>query len=140
MTTTPVQPPSDAELRAALHAAVPQATMAWLHGSAAQGRLRTDSDLDLAVWLPQPLSPTQWLQASAELSRRLQRDVDLLDLARANTLTQFIVLSRGRLLLARQPHAPWLLWARVLRDWQDLQRHRAPAVRALAQRLQGFAS
>ncbi|MFN3830258.1 MAG: type VII toxin-antitoxin system MntA family adenylyltransferase antitoxin [Tepidimonas ignava] len=137
MTAIPVQAPSDAALRAALDAALPEATMVWLHGSAVRGPMRTDSDVDLAVWLPHPPSPERWLQVTAELSQRLGRNVDLLDLARASTVTQFIVLSGARLLRARDPKAPWLLWARVLREWQDLQRQRTAAVHGLLRRMQG---
>lgn len=132
--------PLDEALRAALRDVLPDATLAWLHGSAARDALRADSDLDVAVWLPRPLPAERWLQAAARLGERLGREVDLLDLARAPTVTQFIVLSSGRLLLARDERAAWRLWARVLRDWQDLQPARRAALRALASELQEAAA
>lgn len=138
--TPPQAHPLDEALRAALRAELPEATMAWLHGSAARDTLRADSDLDVAVWLPQPLSTGRWLHAAARLGDRLGREVDLLDLARAPTVTQFIVLSSARLLLAHDERDAWRLWARVMRDWQDLQPARRAALCALAAELQEAAA
>lgn len=138
--TPPQTHPLDEALRAALHDALPEATLAWLHGSAARDTLRLDSDLDVAVWLPKPLPAERWLQAAALLGDRLGREVDLLDLARAPTVTQFIVLSSARLLLAQDERDAWRLWARVLRDWQDLQPARRLTLRALATELQESAT
>ncbi|MCX8004773.1 MAG: nucleotidyltransferase domain-containing protein [Burkholderiaceae bacterium] len=138
--TPPQAHPLDEALRAALREVLPQATLAWLHGSAVRDALRPDSDLDVAVWLPQPLPAERWLQAAAVLSERLGREVDLLDLTRAPTVTQFIVLSSARLLLAHDERDAWRLWARVLRDWQDLQPARRAALRALATELQEAAA
>ncbi|TSE38073.1 hypothetical protein Tfont_00335 [Tepidimonas fonticaldi] len=70
--TPPQAHPLDEALRTALRDALPEATLAWLHGSAA-------------------------------------RDA-------------------------------WRLWARVLRDWQDLQPARRAALRALATELQEAAA
>lgn len=138
--TPPQAHPLDEALRAALRDALPEATLAWLHGSAARDALRPDSDLDVAVWLPKPLPAGRWLQATARLSEHMGRDVDLLDLARAPTVTQFIVLSSARLLLAHDERDAWRLWARVLRDWQDLQPARRAALRLLATELQEAAA
>ncbi|TSE21422.1 hypothetical protein Talka_00090 [Tepidimonas alkaliphilus] len=138
--TPPQAHPLDEALRTALRDALPEATLAWLHGSATRDALRPDSDLDVAVWLAQPLPAERWLQAAARLGERLGREVDLLDLARAPTVTQFIVLSSGRLLLAQDERDAWRLWARVLRDWQDLQPARRAALRRLATELQEAAA
>lgn len=132
--------PLDEALRTALRDVLPEASLAWLHGSAVRDALRPDSDLDVAVWLPRPLSAGHWLQVAALLGERLGREVDLLDLARAPTVTQFTVLSSARLLLAHDERDAWRLWARVLRDWQDLQPARRAALRALASELQEAAA
>lgn len=128
--------PSDDELARAVREQVPGIRTAWLFGSAARGTLRPDSDIDIAVWRREPLDALERYDAASALAYRWGRDVDLLDFARLSPVMQVQVLDGGRVLFDEDPVATVLDTARVIRDWQDLQRWRRPQRRALAERLQ----
>ncbi len=127
--------PADAELAALLRQLLPGARMAWLFGSAAKGTMRPDSDIDIAVWRSAPLTAADRFTAACAAAEVLNRDVDLLDFQRLPTPMQLQVIQSGRLLFASDPMEVLNLQARVLREFQDMQRWRAPLVRELTQRL-----
>jgi uncharacterized protein len=82
-------------VRTAVLASLPHAQAVWLFGSAAQGGLRSDSDLDIAVLLPQPLTALERFEYSETLARALGRDVDLIDFSRSTTVLQQQILTTG---------------------------------------------
>lgn len=127
--------PSDPELAALMRRLLPHAQAAWLFGSAAEGRMRTASDVDIAVWHPSPLTGPARFEAACAAASALGRDVDLLDLLRLPAAMQAHVLQSGRLLFAESPLQLLHLKARVMRDYQDMQAWHAPMVAALADRL-----
>lgn len=127
--------PSDSELAALVRRLMPHARAAWLFGSAALGRMRPDSDIDIAVWHPSALTGPVRFEAACAAAHHLSRDVDLLDLLRLPPAMQAHVLQSGRLLFAESPTQVLHLRARVMRDYQDMQAWHAPMVAALADRL-----
>ncbi|WP_058644116.1 type VII toxin-antitoxin system MntA family adenylyltransferase antitoxin [Pseudacidovorax intermedius] len=128
-------PPSQDRIVAALRHVLPQARGAWLFGSAAAGRFGPDSDLDIAVDLPTPLSPTTKWDAAERLAAQLGADVDLLDFRRLSTVMQHQVLATGRLLFSLDPVALAGYCGFVLSEYQHMQAWRQPMVKQLAQRL-----
>ena len=83
---------------------------AYLFGSAASGRTRIDSDLDVAVLLARPLdakrSTVYRLELMNELGAALHRsDVDVILLNDASPLLAHRVLSKGRLAFERSKSA-----------------------------------
>jgi len=58
-----------------------------LFGSAARGRLRPDSDVDLAV---SGLPPAVFFRAMAQVSAVLERPVDLVDLDEVTPFTRYL--------------------------------------------------
>jgi len=72
----------------------------YLFGSQASGAANAESDVDLAILLPRPLSAAQRWALAGELAERLNREVDLVDLRQASTVFQQQVLSEGRRLWA----------------------------------------
>ncbi|MCA8975945.1 MAG: nucleotidyltransferase domain-containing protein [Planctomycetes bacterium] len=77
----------------------PPARFFVLFGSAATGRARADSDLDLA-WLPtdRELPLSEELALQAELTRAAGREVDLVRLDHASTLCRHEVARDGVLI------------------------------------------
>ncbi len=59
----------------------------YVFGSAANGTLREDSDVDLAV---SGLPPQVFFRAMAQASRALHRPVDLINLDRENPFTRYL--------------------------------------------------
>jgi predicted nucleotidyltransferase len=79
----------------------PEIRLAYLFGSAAEGRERDASDLDLGVLVEEPTDYRALDQLQAELERAAGRDVDLVDLRKAPPLLAHHVVSRGILLVSR---------------------------------------
>ena len=65
----------------------------YLFGSAANGTLREDSDIDLAV---SGLPPEKFFEAMAEAQRLLGQPLDLIDLDEDNLFTKYLK-TKGKL-------------------------------------------
>ena len=63
------------------------ATEVFLFGSAAEGKLRRDSDLDLAV---RGMPPEKFYRAMGLATRSISRDLDLIDLDEENLFTDYL--------------------------------------------------
>jgi predicted nucleotidyltransferase len=96
--------------------------LAILFGSAAAGKLRPGSDIDIGILL----APHRFLDLNAELTlateleQVLGREVDLVRLEDASTLLRFEV-SQGRRLLETRPGAFADFVARALFEYEDLR-------------------
>jgi predicted nucleotidyltransferase len=82
----------------------PEALGVWVYGSMADGTARPDSDLDIAILGQEPIR-LGWdeLERIGELSLRLGREVDLVDLRSVPPLLQFEVFANGQRVAARDP-------------------------------------
>ena len=74
--------------------------LAVLFGSAARGRLRPDSDLDIGFLPTRDLPLADELALQASLERATGRTVDLVDLDRADVLLRFEIARYGRVLVS----------------------------------------
>lgn len=74
--------------------------LAILFGSAARGRLRADSDLDIAFLPTRDLALAEELALQAALERATGRTVDLVNLDRADPLLRFEIARHGRVLIS----------------------------------------
>lgn len=129
--------PSPANVAAAVQQVLPRVQAAWLFGSAAEPeRLRSDSDIDVAVWVDEPLNPAALWTAQQALAERLGRDVDVLDYLRLPTVMQVQVLTTGHLLFDHDPVRTSGYNGFVRTEYQHIQRWRQPMMAALAKRLQ----
>lgn len=97
--------------------AEPHVRLAVLFGSAAAGRLRARSDIDLAILLDDASAMTP--QVSAALSRAAGRQVDVILLHNAPPLLRFEIARTGVVLIERVPHAWADFRARAMIDWWD---------------------
>lgn len=128
-------PPSHDALAHAVREVLPQARAAWLFGSAARGRFRPGSDLDIAVDMTQPLPALQRWDAAQQLASQFALDVDLLDFRRISTVMQYQVLATGTLLFDLEPVTTAAYRGFVLSEYQNVQAWRQPMMRQLAGRL-----
>lgn len=71
----------------------------YLFGSAAENRLRSDSDFDLAYLADIHLSNYERFQLAQTLASFFNRDVDLVDLADTNTVFCAEVIAHGQVIL-----------------------------------------
>lgn len=124
-----------ADIAKAVHQVLPQARALWLFGSAARNEMRDDSDIDLAVTLPAPLTPLEKWQVQSQLAQLLGADIDLLDFGRLPTVMQYQVIETGQLLFATDPVATETYNAFVRSEYMDIQRWRQPMIAKLTQEL-----
>ena len=128
-------PPTDDALCTAIGQVLPEASAAWLFGSAANGNWQPGSDLDIAVAMRPSLdAPTRLTRAQA-LGTVLNQDVDLLDFYQLHTLMQVQVVTTGRLLFAHDAAQLTGYIGQALTEYQHLQHWRQPMVDAMATRM-----
>ena len=75
----------------------------YLFGSSATGDATPSSDIDLALLLSAKLSAAAALAIKAGVSALFHRDVDLIDLRRADAVTKAQVIATGEVLLNAVP-------------------------------------
>ena len=130
------------EEQPALHAVVsyletqPALLAAVVFGSAAAGRLRADSDLDLALLFAHDAVPDAFvaLDLRAELEHLAQRDVDLIVLNDAPTIIAFQAIKHGQVILCRDRRAYHAYVVRLITDYADFKRIRRPIEEAVIKR------
>lgn len=75
---------------------------AYIFGSQVTGFATAGSDVDFAILCDAPLTADIVFALKTELAYRLKRDVDLVDLQRADTVTRAQVVSLGEVILVRE--------------------------------------
>jgi predicted nucleotidyltransferase len=107
----------------------------YVFGSTAMGRVRPDSDLDLAILAAKSISPHRLLESRLRLSESIGRDVDLIDLSASSTVLRKEVVGSGRLLYEtdRVRREEFEMYA--LSDYARLNEEREPILIALGQPL-----
>ena len=78
---------------------VPGLRLAIVYGSAVSGRMRPNSDVDIAVLLDQPLSAERKVNIAIGLEQRLSRRVDLTDLMSLSGTILKQILCKGQVLV-----------------------------------------
>lgn len=99
---------------------LPDVEAVYAFGSVARTDAGADSDVDLAVLGSAPLTPVHRFDLQRELSALLDRDVDLVDLHRANDLLRIEATLRGRILYARNASRVLDFEARAMSDYAAL--------------------
>jgi predicted nucleotidyltransferase len=77
--------------------------LAILYGSVATGKMRVDSDVDIAVLLDCPVSAECKMALISRLESELRRDVDLVDLFSLSGTILRQILLKGRVLIQTNP-------------------------------------
>src|ERR671936_592313 len=98
---------------------------AYVFGSTVTGRLRPDSDIDIAVLLSPRVTPARYfkyrLDLMADLSSALRRsDVDVVVLNEATPLLAHRVLSHGKLVFERSASARVRFQVRTASRYLDM--------------------
>jgi predicted nucleotidyltransferase len=111
----------------------------WVFGSEASGTVRFDSDVDLAALFRVRVSPEALVDARLELSARLGRPVDLVDLSRASPIVAMQAVRHGQLVCDADRSARLRFLTMLPSRYEDLRIARAPAERRLLEGLSGRA-
>ena len=96
----------------------PTLQLAIVFGSAALGRCRFDSDIDIAVYESHPMNPQKQEQLVEKIASATGRPVDLIDLSTAGGALLRQIMRSGQMLFCKNPSLPGLLTQRLL-DWQE---------------------
>jgi predicted nucleotidyltransferase len=88
--------------RDALLAAFPHAWAIYVYGSFARGDDSRKSDIDLALLLPPEETIGDLLSVVSEVSTRVHREVDLIDLRKVGDVLRREVLAEGHILYVSQ--------------------------------------
>jgi uncharacterized protein len=95
-----------------------------LFGSAAQERLRQDSDLDLAFLSDRRFSAYELFMVAQELADLMKRDVDLIDLNKASTVLKAQIVGTGKVLLNRDDYRRMVFQMDTLKEYASLNEER----------------
>jgi predicted nucleotidyltransferase len=110
---------------------LPSTQLLYVFGSHARGMAVVKSDLDLAVLAGAAMDPIQLFAARQSLELALGTDVDLVDLAAANTVLRLEVIRSGKLLHQRNAEQALQFEAQVLgeyAEWMDATRSLRAAI------------
>ncbi len=96
----------------------PDLQLAIIFGSGADGNLRFDSDIDIAVYPEHSLDSSKRQQLSDAISEATGRTVDLIDLSITDGALLRQILSTGKILFSKNPSLLGYLTERIL-GWQE---------------------
>jgi predicted nucleotidyltransferase len=121
MNSQEIQPVSEvvAQAKATL-CAEPDLKLAILYGSAATGKMRSGSDVDIALLFDSPLGAERKMELISRLESELQRDVDLVDLFDLSGTILKQVLHKGRVLVQTQSGALTGLVRKMIYNQADM--------------------
>lgn len=115
----------------------PGIKVALVYGSAAAGKMRPGSDVDVAVLFDRPLDMESRLALWGKLTDALRREVDLVDLYDLGGEILHQILTKGRVIIKNDTQAYYLLLQRMVYNEEDFM----PQVRrALRTRIERFAN
>lgn len=100
----------------------------YVFGSASTGRMRADSDIDLAFLPEITSSPVEVFEVANALAELLGREVDLVDLSRASTVMCKEVMRTGTVISEVRPDKRQWFEMKTLSDYARLNEQRAPVL------------
>lgn len=84
---------------------IPDIKGVYLFGSQAQNLAWRESDIDIAILPASKVPPKQLWNAKEHLARKLNQEVDLVDLLQASIILQYQIIHEGERIAAYDEHA-----------------------------------
>ncbi|GAB4501593.1 MAG: nucleotidyltransferase domain-containing protein [Anaerolineales bacterium] len=113
----------------------PSVQAVYLFGSYATGKIRRDSDLDLAIVPRDSSARQQMLDMLADLVRQVYHRIDLVFLDTKDVVVRFEAIRHNRLLYCVPDFDPGTYTSRIVRDYWDFKPHLAVQRQSLKQRI-----
>ncbi len=98
---------------------IDQIRLAILFGSAANGKLKQESDIDLAINSGKPLKPSLKEDLIGIISSRIHRPVDIIDLMTVAVPTLVQILTTGKIIVKKDPELYERTYRKMLFDQAD---------------------
>lgn len=98
----------------------PGLQLAMLHGSGAMGKMRADSDVDIALLFDHPLNAETKMKLISRLEQEFHRNVDLIDLYSLSGTILKQVLRKGRVFIQAKPGALAELVRKMIYNQTDM--------------------
>lgn len=105
-----------------------------IFGSAANERMRADSDIDVAYLSAQNVQAYELFMLAQEMAGALGRDVHLIDLRQASTVLQAQIVSQGKVILDLEPLKRQEFFILVLKQYARLNEERSPILAKIKER------
>jgi predicted nucleotidyltransferase len=105
-----------------------------IFGTAGRDEMRPDSDIDIAYLSDQHFAPYELFLLSQELARKLNREVDLIDLATVSTVFQAQIVGTGRVIYCRNEYQRMIFNLTVLKKYARLNEERRPIIEKIKER------
>ena len=105
-----------------------------LFGSAADEKMRDDSDIDVAFLSEKSLSEYEVFIVAQELAAKLGRDVDLIDLSKASTVFKSIILGTGKIIYSADENRKHEFQIKTFKDYVILNEERKEVLDRIRER------
>lgn len=96
---------------------VPDVEAIYLFGSQAKGTAQKNSDIDLAILCLEPLLADARWKLSQTLAVLINKNIDLIDLRKTNTVMQWQIIHTGQRIFAKEPKKMAFFETYVLSDY-----------------------
>lgn len=96
---------------------------AYIFGSYVQGKMRADSDIDIAIYLEKKIDIDTYLEIKAYLSETFKREIDLIILNNATPLLKYEIYKNNILLFARDKSIETNYKVKTLFEYSDMKKY-----------------
>src|SRR5690554_5732962 len=96
---------------------------AYIFGSYVRGKVRVDSDLDIAIYLRDKMDINEYLEIKMHLSEACKREVDLIILNDATPLLKYQIYKNNILLFTRDKSIETRYKVKALFEYSDMKRY-----------------
>jgi predicted nucleotidyltransferase len=96
---------------------------AYIFGSYVQGRMRKDSDIDIAIYLKNDMDIQTYLDIKMQLSDSCRKEVDLVILNDATPFLKYQIYKNNILLFSRDKSIETSYKVKTLFEYNDMKRY-----------------
>ncbi|NLM96954.1 MAG: nucleotidyltransferase domain-containing protein [Halanaerobiaceae bacterium] len=96
---------------------------AYIFGSYVQGKVRTDSDIDIAIYLKDKMDIDDYLEIKMQLSEACKKEVDLIILNDSTPLLKYQIYKNHILLFTRDKSIESRFKVKTLFEYTDMKRY-----------------
>lgn len=108
---------------------------AYIFGSFARDKIRTDSDIDIAIYLENKLDSDLYLKIKMDLTEELKREVDLIILNNATPFLKYEIYKNNILIFTRDKNIETRYKVKTLFEYNDMKKYLDLSYNSMIKRL-----